>query len=279
MPSMTERDLVDFWSHQSEEFLDSDPSGLAVVCWTGMPTWLNALYDHSQRIAFRRLVQDVPMQGGVILDVGTGVGRWVQFLLDRGARRVFGIDIESKRLSVASKHRYGDDVSFCSASASRLPFPDCTFDFINSVALLVHLDYESKQKAIAEIARVTKPGGHVGILELVDMKTERPYVFPLPRDDWVSSFERNGLRLIKVVGNEYFPFLRLAAGAHRVIFASLSREKRDSIRIGASHGLAEKLFVIALRALTLMSYPVETLCGMVVTPRMARANGFLFVRD
>ena len=165
MARMTERDLLDFWTHQSEEFLDSDPSGLAVVCWTGMPMWLNAFYDRFQRIAFRRLVRNVPMKGALILDVGTGVGRWVQFLLDRGARRVFGIDIEAKRLSLASRHRDADDVSFCLASASRLPFPDRTFDFVSSIAVLHHLDYESKKKAIAEIARVTKPGGHIGILE------------------------------------------------------------------------------------------------------------------
>lgn len=279
MAGMTERELLDFWSHQSDEFLDSDRSGLAVVCWTGMPRWLNALYDHSQRIAFRRLVRDVPTKGALALDVGTGVGRWIQFHLDRGARRVFGIDIEPRRLSAASKHRAGADVSFCLASASRLPFPDCTFEFVSSIAVLLHLDYESKQRAIAEIARVTKPGGHVGILELIDMKIERPYVFPMPRDDWVSSFDKNGLRLVKVLGNEYFPLLRLAASAHRLTFRSSSREKRDSIRLGASRGLTGKLFVAALRVLTLMSYPVERFCGMVVTPRIARANGFLFVRD
>ena len=276
---MTERDLLDFWSHQSDQFLDSDPSGLAIVCWTGMPRWLNALYDYSQRTSLRRLVRDVPMTDGAVLDIGTGIGRWIPFLLKRKAGSVVGIDIEAKRLSIASRHSENGATFFCRASASRLPFPDGTFDFVNSVAVLLHLDYESKQKAIAEIARVTKLGGHVGIIELIDMDTERPYVFPMRRDDWVRSFDKNGLRLVKVVGDEYLPILRLAAGAHRLIFGSSSRENRDNIRIGASRGPAEKLFSMVLRVLTVMSYPVEWVCHRLVTPRLARANGFLFVRE
>jgi SAM-dependent methyltransferase len=179
----------------------------------------------------------------------------------------------------ASRRPYSGNASFGLASAARLPFPDCTFDFVSSVAVLLHLDYESKEKAIAEIARITKPGGYVGILELIDMETERPYVFPLPREHWVSSFEKGGLRLVKVLGNEYFPLLRLATSAHRFVFRSSSREKRDSIRIGRSDGLARRPLLAALRLLTWLSYPVERFCGMVAPPWMARANGFLFVRD
>ena len=279
MVTTAERELLHFWSHQSEEFLDSDPSGMAVVCWTGMPTWLNALYDYSQRIAFSRLLNNVPLKGGLVLDVGTGVGRWVPFLLNRGARRVIGIDIEHERLLRASRRQNGDDAAFGLASAAQLPFPDGAFDFVSSVAVLLHLDYESKERAIAEIARVTKPGGYVGIIELIDMKIERPYVFPLPREHWVSSFERGGLRLVKVLGNEYFPLLRLATSVHRLVFRSSSREKRDSIRLGTSNGLLRRPLLVALRTLTWLSYPVERLCGLVAPPWMARANGFLFVRD
>jgi len=279
MATTAERDLLHFWSRQSKEFLDSDPSGMAVVCWTGMPTWLNALYDYSQRLAFSRLVRDVPLKGRLVLDVGTGVGRWVPFLLGRGAARVIGIDIERERLLRASERQLGAAASFGLASAARLPFPDSTFDFVSSVAVLLHLDYESKERAIAEIARITKPGGYVGIIELIDMQTERPYVFPLPRDHWVSSFERGGLRLVKVLGNEYFPLLRLATSAHRLVFRSSSREKRDAIRLGSSDGPARRSLLAALRALTWLSYPVERLCGIAAPPSMGRANGFLFVRD
>ncbi|MGQ9571939.1 MAG: class I SAM-dependent methyltransferase [Dehalococcoidia bacterium] len=219
------------------------------------------------------------MEGKLILDLGTGVGRWVPFLLERGAGRVVGIDIEPRRLLRASERHCGDNASFVLASAAQLPFPDGTFDFVSSIAVLLHLDYEAKAKAIAEMARITKPGGHVGILELIDLKTERPYVFPLSRDDWVSSFEREGLRLVKVLGNEYFPLLRLATSTHRLVFRSSSRQKRDGMRIDRPHGVAQKSVLAALKVLTWLSYPVEWFCGMVMPPRMAMANGFLFARD
>jgi len=82
-----------------------------------------------------------------------------------------------------------------------------------------------------------------------------------------------------VLGNEYFPLLRLATSAHRLLFRSSSREKRDSLRIGRSDGLLQKPLLAALRTLTWLSYPVERLCGLAAPPGMARANGFLFVRN
>jgi hypothetical protein len=63
------------------------------------------------------------------------------------------------------------------------------------------------------------------------------------------------------------------------VFRSASRQKRDSIRIGKSDGLAQKPLLAALRFLTWLSYPVERLCVMVAPPSMARTNAFLFVRD
>ena len=278
MSTMSEQELQQFWRRQSEEFLDSDPSGWSVVCWTGMPTWLNALYHRAQRRALERLVRNVPLRDKLVLDVGTGVGRWIPFYLARGAREVIGIDIEAKRLSLASRRLPAGSCSLGLASAARLPFPDGTFDFVSSVAVLLHLDPASKESAIREICRITKPGGYVGILELIDMKTERPYVFPMPQEEWVSCFREQGLEPVKLIGNEYFPLLRTATALHRFAFGKSSREKRDSIRLGKADGPVKGPIAALLRLVTLMSYPAEALCEIAVPPRMARANGFLFVR-
>jgi SAM-dependent methyltransferase len=55
-------------------------------------------------------------------------------------------------------------IALCAADASRLPFPDATFDLVISFSTLEHIpDPATRQLAFAEIARVTRPDGHVAI--------------------------------------------------------------------------------------------------------------------
>jgi SAM-dependent methyltransferase len=54
-----------------------------------------------------------------------------------------------------------DRIRFAPGSATALPFPDQTFDCVFSVTVLEECDAE---KAIAEMIRVARPGGRVGIV-------------------------------------------------------------------------------------------------------------------
>ena len=61
-----------------------------------------------------------------------------------------------------------DTVRFRQADATRLPFEDGTFDLTLFQAALVLIDDD--REAMREAVRVTKPGGHIGVLELTWLK-------------------------------------------------------------------------------------------------------------
>lgn len=56
----------------------------------------------------------------------------------------------------------GLDVDFQLMDAHELQFPDATFDLVFGTAILHHLEFE---RAVKEIARVTKPGGEILFVE------------------------------------------------------------------------------------------------------------------
>jgi SAM-dependent methyltransferase len=102
--------------------------------------------------------------GDWVLDLGCGEGRHVHGLHMLDGVNVVGLDLDIPSLI---KGREGMNflptdsgvalTAFVSGDAYRLPFPDGAFDAVICSEVLEHLiDYE---QALAEIARVLKPGG------------------------------------------------------------------------------------------------------------------------
>lgn len=102
-----------------------------------------------------------PKPGMRILDVGCGTGTAEVNLarLRLSQLDLVGVDISVARVSDAlTATRYMNaTVGFAAADACNLPFPDASFDATFCVAVLQHIGEVSK--ALAECARVTKPGG------------------------------------------------------------------------------------------------------------------------
>jgi SAM-dependent methyltransferase len=88
-----------------------------------------------------------------VLDIGCGDGQIARMLVDRGAT-VVGIDPTWNQISVA--HQRGG-AAYARAAADQLPFADASFDA--AVACLVFEHIDAVDQAIAEVARVVKPGG------------------------------------------------------------------------------------------------------------------------
>ena len=106
------------------------------------------------------------LNGAVVLDYGCGDGQFSIILAGRGAR-VFGIDISPKlieqaRATAAMIGRNGNSPEFVVGDAHHTPFEDAMFDYVLGNGALHHLDLE---KALAEIARLLKPGGKALFLE------------------------------------------------------------------------------------------------------------------
>ena len=90
-----------------------------------------------------------------VLDVGCGDGRVSRLVKKLGASFVAGIDPTWNQVTVASQRGGGLHVS--KAGADGLPFFDEAFDAV--VACLVFEHIQDVDTAIAEVARVLKPGG------------------------------------------------------------------------------------------------------------------------
>lgn len=103
-----------------------------------------------------------PSDGGWLLDVGAGWGRWSLAAARRGYHAV-AVDPSLELLAAAGQvaEQLGADIAVVAADATCLPFADDTFDATFSYSVLQHFDKGAARSAIREIARVTKPGGTV----------------------------------------------------------------------------------------------------------------------
>lgn len=100
----------------------------------------------------------VPQPGDAtaILDIGCGAG---QTLVALGvARRSVGVDIDVAALRVAARGPMGEPLRVAAAQGEQLPFAAGTFDYVYS---RVALPYMNIPVALAEMARVLQPGGHL----------------------------------------------------------------------------------------------------------------------
>jgi arsenite methyltransferase len=129
------------------------------------------LYDNAQAIS-RRLISawqhpvewlNIPPDG-TALDVGSGPGN-VTASLARAAGPgglALGVDISEPMLARAVRAESGPQVGFLRADAQRLPLRDNTVDAITSLAVLQLIP--DPAAALAEMARVLRPGGRLAVM-------------------------------------------------------------------------------------------------------------------
>jgi SAM-dependent methyltransferase len=96
-----------------------------------------------------------PIAGCTVADVGCGTGRLTDLLAATGAFAV-GVDLDPAMLTVAAGRAPGRIIR---ADAARLPLADASVDAAVTVATLEFTD--DAGTVLAEMARVTRPGGRV----------------------------------------------------------------------------------------------------------------------
>ncbi|MEO7742924.1 MAG: bifunctional demethylmenaquinone methyltransferase/2-methoxy-6-polyprenyl-1,4-benzoquinol methylase UbiE [Usitatibacter sp.] len=105
--------------------------------------------------------------GSRVLDVASGSGDLARAFARRvgEAGQVWMTDINPAMLEVGRDRMIdqGVFVPLALCDAERLPFPDATFDVVSVAFGLRNMTH--KDRALAEMARVTRPGGRVIVLE------------------------------------------------------------------------------------------------------------------
>jgi len=97
------------------------------------------------------------------LDVATGTGRFMSFVMDNFPQLdAVALDLSPFYLREAQQLLAAHEtVKFVESAAEEMPFPDASFDSISCVYMFHELPREVRSKVVAEMARVLKPGGKV----------------------------------------------------------------------------------------------------------------------
>src|SRR5207245_2668400 len=141
------------------------------------------------------------------LDAGTGAGT-LALALAPMVREVVGVDIVPELLERA-RDGAPDNVTFVEGDATQLPFESGTFDLSCSRRTLHHI--ARPERAVAELARVTAPGGRVFVddqiapvdplvaldLDRFERARDPSHTRTLPDTDLRSLFEANDLVLLR----------------------------------------------------------------------------------
>jgi malonyl-CoA O-methyltransferase len=103
------------------------------------------------------------LHGQAVFDAGCGSGRYMLHALDRGAAHVTGVDLSVEMLERAgaelAAHDRGALIELLQGDLEALPGPDASADLTICGLTIGHL--ERLQPALAELRRVTRPGGSI----------------------------------------------------------------------------------------------------------------------
>jgi SAM-dependent methyltransferase len=135
-------DLAEFYRlrYASGEILDAD--------------YFDAVNRFDIRWARTIWIYDNVRPGSSVLDLGCGAG--VLALLKRKNVALTGLDISSDCAALALRNGYDEAHT---GELTQLPFADHSFDYVVSLDVMGHVEFEHKDTVLAEIKRVLKPAG------------------------------------------------------------------------------------------------------------------------
>jgi ubiquinone/menaquinone biosynthesis C-methylase UbiE len=117
----------------------------------------------------RRVARTIELRpGDRVLDLASGPGTTAFLLASEFGVEVDGVDLGdltvAKANATAASEGLGEQVRFHLGDAERIPLPDASVDAV--VCECAFCTFPDKKTAAAEMARVLKPGGRVGITDV-----------------------------------------------------------------------------------------------------------------
>jgi ubiquinone/menaquinone biosynthesis C-methylase UbiE len=154
----------------------------------------------------RMFGDDNTLTGQNVLEVGCGRGVGVEILMALGANEVTAFDLDEKMVELARQRtaRFGGHVHIFSGDAEIISAPDASFDSVADYGILHHVPHW--QTAIAEIARVLKPGSSFYFEEVLEGLIANPLatrtlVHPesgrFSAEDFRTALEAAGLKVVR----------------------------------------------------------------------------------
>jgi len=105
-------------------------------------------------------------QGSAVLEVAPGPGYFCIELARRGSYAITGMDISHSMVKIAAKKaaEAGVQANFTQGSASSIPFPAGSFDFL--LCRAAFKNFAKPVESLQEMRRVLRPGGRAVIIDL-----------------------------------------------------------------------------------------------------------------
>jgi len=113
----------------------------------------------------RRISKEIP-QGSAVLEVAPGPGYFCIELAKLGSYAITGMDLSRTFVKMAAEkaEQAGVRVEFKEGSASNMPFPKNSFDFL--LCRAAFKNFADPVGALQEMCRVLRPGGRALLIDL-----------------------------------------------------------------------------------------------------------------
>jgi ubiquinone/menaquinone biosynthesis C-methylase UbiE len=158
--------------------------------WDRMRT---AFFSTAVRDAALKVIQ--PQPGQTAADIGAGTGFLTEALLAAGLR-VVAVD-QSPGMIGEMRAKFGEEqVDYREGEAEKLPLAAAEVDHALANMFLHHV--ENPARAIAEMARIIKPGGHLVITDLDEHRHE--FLLKEHHDRWPGFRREDVLSWLKAAG-------------------------------------------------------------------------------
>lgn len=199
-----------------------DPAAVKACCAAAygldvVTLFLGESYHPGGVALTRRLAQAMGLRAGErVLDVASGIGTTALLLAEECEVEVVGVDLGSSQVAKAQaragEQGFDGQVRFEVGDAERLPLGDGTVDAV--VSECAFCTFPGKDAAAAELARVLRPGGRLG---LTDVWLEPDHLDPelrglagrvacladaRPVAETTATLERAGLTVTRVEGHD-----------------------------------------------------------------------------